>query len=65
MRAVGIRLISPRRVFLDGRNPFPWPVTVRWKGLTVTKRIDSTTVIFPSGREVRVTDDAPQFVEEV
>ncbi len=65
MRAVGIRLISPRRVFLEGRNPFPWPVTVRWKGLAVTKDAASATVIFPSGREVRVTDGAPQFVEDM
>jgi hypothetical protein len=64
LRAVGVRIVSPRRVFLEGRNPFPWPVTVRWKGVTVTKDASCAKVTLPSGREVTVTDGAPQFVED-
>lgn len=64
LRVVGVRLISPRRVHLEGANPFPWPVSVRWKGVSVTRAGASTAVVFPSGREVSVAGEAPQFVED-
>jgi hypothetical protein len=64
MLTLGVRILNPRRVFLEGRNPFPWPVTVRHKGVTVVKGADSATVTFPSGREVRVNDPSPQYVED-
>ncbi|MCS6910599.1 MAG: hypothetical protein NZM11_08540 [Anaerolineales bacterium] len=66
LRAVGIRPISPRRVFLEGYNPFPWPVTVRWKGVSVTREAGSavTRIGFPSGNQVEVADAKPQFVED-
>jgi hypothetical protein len=50
MHALGVRIVSPRKVVLAGRNPFPWPVIIRHKGLTVVRAHDSTTVTFPSGR---------------
>jgi len=64
MRIVGVRFISPRRVFLEGRNPFPWPVTIRYKGVTITKSAEGATVSFPSGTTVNVSDPRPQFVDE-
>ncbi len=64
LKTVGVRLISPRRVHLAGRNPFPWPVTVRWKGVTVTKLAARTTVVFPSGRTLSVDGEQPQFVDD-
>lgn len=64
MRALGVRFIHPKRVWVAGRNPFPWPVTVRWKGVTVTKDTERTLITFPSGQQVEVTDPAPQFVED-
>jgi hypothetical protein len=64
MQTVGVRIISPRRVCLEGRNPFPWPVTIRSKGVSVVKGPDSTTVTFPSGRQVVVTDADSQFIED-
>jgi hypothetical protein len=64
LRAVGLRLLTPRRIFVEGHNPFPWPVSVRWKGVSVTKESGSATtrVSFPSGQQVVVTDETPQFV---
>ncbi len=64
LRAAGLRILTPRRVFLEGYNPFPWPVTVRWKGVSVTRESGSavTRVSFPSGRQATVNDETPQFV---
>jgi hypothetical protein len=64
MQVLGVRIISPRRVYLEGRNPFPWPVTVRHKGLVVARKQERTTVTFPSGRVASVTADDAQFVED-
>jgi hypothetical protein len=71
MRVLGVRLVGSRKVYLEGRNPFPWPVTVRHKALTVVRGLASdagaaaTTVTFPSGRSAVVTGEAPQVVEDV
>ena len=64
MRILGLRVVSPQRVFLEGLSPFPWPVTVRYKGVTIVKSAEEARVTFPSGRIVLVTDPRPQFVDE-
>jgi len=62
LNTLGIRLISPHRVAVAGFNPFPWPITVKYRGLTVLKQKDKTTVIFPDGQTVNVEDPAPQII---
>ena len=59
---LGVRLMSPHRVMLTGFNPFPWPVTVKYRGITILRQKDKTTVIFPDGQTVTVDDPAPQVV---
>jgi hypothetical protein len=63
LHTLGVRIVNAQRVYLAGHNPFPWPVTVRHKGVTVVKTAEAATVTFPSGQEIRVTDLHPQFVE--
>jgi hypothetical protein len=60
--ALGVRLISPRKVSLSGFNPFPLPVTVKYRGLTVLRQKDKTIVIFPDGQTVTVDDPSPRIV---
>jgi hypothetical protein len=63
LETVGVRLISPQKVVVWGANPFPWPVTVKYRGLTILKqRESSTTVIFPDGQTACVEDSAPRIV---
>ena len=59
---LGVRLISPTRVAISGFNPFPWPVTVKYRGLTVLCQKEKTMVIFPDGQMVAVKDPSPQIV---
>lgn len=59
---LGVRLISPRRVWLSGFNPFPFPVTVKYRGLTVLRQKEKSIVIFPDGQAVTVDDPAPRIV---
>jgi len=62
LQVLGVQVLSPTRVRLAGENPFPWPVTVQYKGLKVLRGLDRTEVKFPNGRSVIVEDPAPCIV---
>ncbi len=62
LNALGVRLISSRRVGLAGFNPFPWPVTVKYRGMTIMRQKDKTVVVFPDEQAVTVTDPEPCVV---
>lgn len=59
---LGVRLVSSRRVDLQGQNPFPWPVTVKYRGLTVLRQSDKTIVTFPDGQSISVQNGTPTIV---
>ena len=65
LRVVGIRLFTPRKVGLEGINPFPWPVKVRWRGLEVRREAGGgTLVVFPDGQKVALEGEEPRVVEQ-
>jgi hypothetical protein len=65
LRILGVRLLSPRRVGLEGTNPFPWPVTIRWRGLEVRREpAGPTRVTFPDGQSTRLEGEDERLVEE-
>jgi hypothetical protein len=59
---LGVRLISPQKVGLVGINPFPWPVTVKYRGLTILRSTEKTQVVFPDGQVITVDDPEPRIV---
>ncbi|HRQ24323.1 MAG TPA: hypothetical protein PLF42_12920, partial [Anaerolineales bacterium] len=63
LQALGVTILSSTRVRLEGRNPFPWQVTVKYKGLTITRGMEQTTVTFINGESVIVKEEAPCIVE--
>ncbi len=60
--ALGVRIESPKKVILSGKNPFPWPVTVKYRGLTITRHADRTVVVFPDGQTVTLDDPTDAVV---
>jgi hypothetical protein len=56
LRVLGVEILSSTRVKLEGRNPFPWNVTITYKGLKVKRGQERTEVIFAKGKSVTVTD---------
>ncbi len=54
LKILGVRLVSAWRVALDGKNPFPWPVKVKYRGLTVHRGVDETRITFPNGQSVDI-----------
>ena len=63
LEVLGVRLISPTKVALEGYNPFPWPVTVNYRGLTIVRDIDKTRVTFPGGQTAVVRSMDAQIIE--
>jgi hypothetical protein len=62
LSALGVHLISSYKVFITGFNPFPWPVTVKYRGLTVLRQLDGTQITFPDGQTISVKDPNPQII---
>ncbi len=62
LETLGVRLISHQKVALAGINPYPWPVTVKYRGLTILRQKEQTIVIFPDNQTVTVTDPEPRLV---
>jgi mannosylglycerate hydrolase MGH1-like protein len=62
MRILGVEILSATRVKLDGENPFPWAVTIQYKGLKVIRGLQKTEVIFANGKSVTVTDTEPTII---
>jgi hypothetical protein len=63
MQALGVTIFSSTRVRLEGMNLFPWPVTIRFKGLVVVRGLEQTVVTFANGESVMVRDEQPCIVE--
>lgn len=62
LQTLGVTIHSTTRVRLEGRNPFPWPVTIKYRGLTVVRGLEETTLTFPNGAVTTVTEIAPVIV---
>ncbi|WKZ36961.1 MAG: hypothetical protein QY332_03360 [Anaerolineales bacterium] len=63
MQALGVTILSSTRVKLEGKNLFPWPVTIKYKGLTITRGLEQTTVTFMNGESAIVKDETACIVE--
>jgi hypothetical protein len=61
LETLGLRLYSPHRIGLSGFNPYPWPVTVKYRGTTVLLQREKSMIIFPDGQTLVVRDPAPQI----
>ena len=62
LKTLGVEIQSSKRVFLSGKNPFPWPVTVKYRGLTVTRQAEQTLIVFPDGQTVTLDDPTEAVV---
>lgn len=63
LQVLGVKILSATRVRLEGENPFPWDVTVQYKGLKIIRGQRKTEVLFPNGKSVTMTDTESAIVE--
>jgi hypothetical protein len=62
LHVLGVQIITPYQVKITASNPFPWPVTVKYKGLTVIQQKKKAMIIFPDGQNITVRNEKPQMV---
>ncbi len=62
LEALGVRLISPKRLSLSGPNPFPWPVTIKYRGMTILRKKEKSVVIFPDGQIANIEGLEPRLI---
>ncbi len=62
LETLGVRIISSNAVHIQGENPFPWPVTVKYRGLKVSRQVGHTEVSFPSGKTVTLQDPTEALI---
>ena len=62
LRILGVQIVSSTRVEIFGENPFPWPVTIKYRGLTILRGKEKTTIIFPDGQTVESNELTPQVI---
>ncbi len=62
LELLGVRILSDTRVRLERQNPFPWAVTVRYRGLEIKREAQKTTITFAKGEQVEVKDELPCIV---
>ena len=48
---LGIKIYSPKKVSISGTSPVPWPVTVRYMGLEITRDQKNSKITLPDGSE--------------
>ena len=63
MQTLGVTILSSTKVKLEGKNLFPWAVTIKYKGLTVVRGLEQTVVTFSNGESVIVKEEQPCIVE--
>ena len=63
MQTLGVTILSSTRVKLEGKNLYPWPVTIKYKGLTIVRGLEQTTVTFINGESAIVKEEQPCIVE--
>jgi hypothetical protein len=62
LEILGVRILSSRRVFLKGHNPFPMPISIKFRGLTVVRESKQTKITFPGGQTAVIRNPKPRFV---
>ncbi len=55
LRTAGIRHIGRDFVITQDFNSFPWPITVKYQGMTIACTADLTTVSFANGENIQVS----------
>jgi hypothetical protein len=62
LNILGVKIINSSKVELTGSNPFPWPVTIKYRGLTVVQQEKKALIIFSDGQNITVDNNQPKII---
>ncbi len=56
LHVLGIEILHNDILTIEGKNPFPWPVTLRYRGLEIRREKRQTIIIRPGKETLTLTD---------
>ena len=62
IKSLGIEKITSSSISLNGINPYPWPVTIKYRNLSLTMHQSDTNITFPNGQVVNVSGPGPHLI---
>lgn len=62
LKTVGIDSLRSQQVTVSGYNPFDLPVVVQYKGMTITREKDRTTVEFSRGERITTSGESRKII---
>lgn len=62
LNLIGVHLFSTERIYLEPPLPPHSNITIQYKGLTIFRGKEKTTVTFPNGQSVIIDNDHPQLI---
>lgn len=65
LKILGVKIISATKVEITGGNPFPWSVTLKFRGLTVVQQEKKALVIFADGQNITVDNNQTQVISSI
>jgi hypothetical protein len=63
LEILGIRPLSNTRIEILHKNPFAWPVKIRYRGTSILTTQEQVTINFPDGQEIVIDDFSACLVE--
>lgn len=64
LATLGVRIVSPHKLILHGFNSYPWPIRIKYQGLSIECRSDQTVVTFPDGQSITINDPSPCVITD-
>jgi hypothetical protein len=62
LKSLGIDKLTSTSISLKGANPYPWPVTIKYRNLSMTMHQSDTTITFPNGQVINVSGPGPHMI---
>ncbi|MBI9045207.1 MAG: hypothetical protein JEZ06_12025 [Anaerolineaceae bacterium] len=59
LKTIGIDLISDEYVIIKEIFPYSWPITVKYKGVSITRNTEYTEIIYPKGKKLKISGPGP------
>jgi hypothetical protein len=62
MMTLGVQVISQKRTILNAFNPYPWSVSIKYRGLTIIRQKKNSMIIFPDGNSMTISNGKSQII---
>lgn len=62
LESLGVRIFSAHKIAIEGVNPYTWPVRIKYRGTSILRDHEKTTITFPDGQLFENSDPEPKLI---